>query len=494
MTTEKVVKKVLLINPPSIVKQSWIDDVGSFPLGLAFIAAVLDENDIEVEIIDCFIEGFNNRDKINNKLIRIGMTDNEIVDAVIQTSPDLIGISIQFSCQLSSALHISSIIKRVNQDIITVVGGNHVSAAPKSIDRDTIDWIIIGEGEYRLLNLIKSINSKNTYKAIPSVYRTSDEIRNTNLNIKSDFIKDLDSLPLPMYRMLPLEKYWKTSGRRWINMIATRGCPHNCVFCSIHTVMGKRVRYRSVEKLLKEIIFFKHELELDQIFFEDDNLTFNMKWAKELFQKIIEENLGLEIYLRNGIRFDKVDLELLILMKKAGVQRVWFAPESGSQTTLDKVIKKRIKLEDCEKAIRMAKNTGLDVTCFLVIGFPEETMEDIKQTIQYGYKLKKIGCDSIWISCAVPYPGTELFNNCIDRGIITEDTIDYQSMSTMDSIIYNKWFSSDEIKTIRDQAMIELNRLSIKDKLKVLQKRLALLFSNPSLFIRKTSHYLSYKE
>jgi radical SAM superfamily enzyme YgiQ (UPF0313 family) len=491
MSSENSIKKVLLINPPVIAKRSWAEDVGSFALGLAYIAAVLEQHDFEVNIIDCFIERFRSRSRIDTDLIRIGMSDDEIVEAVTQYSPDLVGISIPFSCQFVSARHVNSLIKKVNKDIITVAGGNHVSAAPQSIGNKTFNWIIIGEGEFRLLNLIKAINSKNTDKAIPGVIPKSEVVQNRSSSTKNDFIVDLDSIPYPLYRLLPLEKYWQSHGNiRWINMIATRGCPYNCVFCSTKNVMGRKVRYRSVDNVLNELILLKREFDVQQIFFEDDNLTFNMKWAKELFNGIIQEDLGLEIYLRNGIRADKVDLELLTLMKKAGARRVWFSPESGSQETLHNIIKKKMKLEDCEKAVRMARNVGLAVTCFLIIGFPEETIEDIKQTVQYGHKLKKLGCDSIWISCAVPYPGTKLFDNCINRGIISYGEIDYQSMYTMDSIIYNEYFSSDELKEIRDQAMSELNRRNFKDILKVMQRGVVLLSSSPSLFIKKSIAYL----
>lgn len=486
MSTESSIRKILLLNPPEIVKESWAEGLGTFPLGLAYIAAVLEQNDFEVKIIDCFIEDVSSRSNIGNGLIRIGMSDDEIAKAVAQYSPDLVGISIQFSCQLSSALHINSLIKKVSKNTITVAGGNHVSAAPESIGNNTFDWIIIGEGEFRLLQLIRMINN-NAYKAIPGIVPAPEVGKERGLGAENDFIVDLDSVPYPLYKSLSLEKYWKSHGSiRWINMIATRGCPYNCVFCSIKNVMGQKIRYRSVDDVLREMIFLKHELDVQQVFFEDDNLTFDMKWAKKLFSGIIQENLGIEIYLRNGIRADRVDLELLSLMQKAGVRRVWFAPETGSQDTLDNIIKKKMKLEDCEKAIGMARRAGLAVTCFLVIGFPEETIEDINQTIQYGYKLRKLGCDSIWISCAVPYPGTELFHNCINRGIISEERIDYQSLSTMDSIIYNEHFSSNEIKGIRDQSMKDLNSRNVRNVLQTVSRGFTLLFSSPSLFIRKS--------
>ena len=484
MPRNKLIKKVLLINPPAIVKQSWDEDVSSFPLGLAYIAAVLENSNIEVEILDCFMEDFFNRNKIDDRLMRLGMSDDAIIHAVAQSAPHLVGISIPFSCQLSSAINMNSLIKSVDKSIITVAGGAHITNAPGSIRDSAFNWIVLGEGEYRLLELIKAIND-NIQVSIPGVIGLDGATPHRALSLSGNFIKDLDALPVPLYGLLPLKKYWESCGKRRVNMIATRGCPNICVFCTTHTLMGRRVRHRSVDNVLKEMVSLKSVFDIEQVFFEDDNLTCDMEWAKELFRKIVNENLNIEIYMRNGIRADRVDLELLQLMKSAGVRRVWFAPESGSQETLDKIIKKDMRLEDCEKAVQMAKGIGLDVTCFLVIGFPEETMEDIRQTIQYGYILKKLGCDTIWLSCASPYPGSELFNDCAKRGLISEENPDYQSISTMDSIIYNDHFSSDQIKRIRDQAMRDLNPLNFKQRLKRIQKNIVLLFLSPSLFAKK---------
>jgi magnesium-protoporphyrin IX monomethyl ester (oxidative) cyclase len=231
-------------------------------------------------------------------------------------------------------------------------------------------------------------------------------------------------------------------------------------------------------------MFLKKEFSAEQIYFEDDNLTFDMNWAKRLFSEIGRLGLELEIFLRNGIRADRVDSELLELMKKAGVNRVWFSPESGSQRILDQVIQKKMKLEDCENAIRLARKAGLNVTCFFIIGFPQETLEDVRQTLRYAEKLKKMGCDSVWISCATPYPGTELFLDCIRRGIISAEHLDYQSLSTLDSIISNEWFSAGQIKQIRDRAMREMNSKSLADVTRLIRKRVEMLFRNPVLFFR----------
>lgn len=479
-----MIKKIVLLNPPSVAKESWIEEIVCFPpLGLAYLAAVLERSGYEVKIIDCLIEGIDSRQKMNDQLVRVGMSDDEIVEALVRSEPDLVGVSVAYSCQLHSAVHVNSLIKGIDRNIITVAGGNHVTAAPKSIGNNTFDWIVFGEGEYRLLNLVEAINSSDTRKLVPGTICASDAAHSDYANTRIKFIQDLDSIPFPQYRSLPLEKYWRArGGSRFFTMITTRGCPFNCVFCSVHNVMGRKIRYRSVENVLNEVAFLKQEFNVEQLYFEDDNFTFNINRAKEILGGIIQKDFGVEIIFRNGIRADRVDPELLKLMKRAGVKDVRFSPESGSQETLDRIIKKNLKLEDCEKAVRMAKDAGIKVTCFLVIGFPEETMQDIMQTVQYGHKLKKLGADFIWVSCATPYPGTELLVNCIKKGILDEESLDYQSLTYMDAVIHNEWFTSEEVKSIRDQAVRDFSRRTLKD---LFLRGTMLLLSHPVVFMRE---------
>ncbi|MCD6113265.1 MAG: B12-binding domain-containing radical SAM protein [Bacteroidales bacterium] len=480
MNEKHLIKKILLINPPSIVKKSWVEGIQTFPLGLASIASVLVKNNYKVEILDCFIENYKRRQSISDDLYRIGMSDDEIIASIKKYNPDLIGVSIQFSIQYLSALHINSLIKEIDENIITVTGGNHVSAAPETIKKNTFDWLIIGEGEFRFLNLINAINTNTTNLLSPEIAYLSDDSHLPDFkNLKIEYIKDLNILPMPSYNLLSLKKYWDMGGgSHWANMFITRGCPYNCVFCSIHTIMGKKVRYKNVDNVIKEVLYLKRELGVNEIFIEDDNLTFNMNWAKDFFRRIIQEKLHLKIHLRNGIRADKVDMELLKLMKKAGVIQLAFAPESGKQETLDNIINKHLKLKDVENSIKMANKVGIYVSCFLVVGFPEETLEDVKETIKYAFKLKKIGSDDVWISCATPYPGTRLFDNCIKYGILSKDNINYQELSTMGTVIHNKWFTAEELKNIRDKAM---HKLTSHRKLQVFK----LLLSNPFMFIHK---------
>jgi radical SAM superfamily enzyme YgiQ (UPF0313 family) len=254
--------------------------------------------------------------------------------------------------------------------------------------------------------------------------------------------------------------------------------------------MGRKLRLRSVDNVIGEIELLKRRFGVNEIRFEDDGLTDNAEWAKELFRKIASGKFGIRFCVRNGIRADTVDKEMLLLMKRAGFRTVVFSPESGSQSTLDNIIQKKVKLETIEASIIMAKEVGLSVHCFLVIGFPEETKEDIAKTIEYGYKLRRLGVSSIWVSCATPYPGTRLFDECVKKRIIDKRNIDFRQLSTLDSVIYNDSFSAEEVKRIR----INATRVFYKQPKAWhdIMSACKCLCTNPKLLVEKMKHKIIF--
>jgi radical SAM superfamily enzyme YgiQ (UPF0313 family) len=244
--------------------------------------------------------------------------------------------------------------------------------------------------------------------------------------------------------------------------------------------MGKSLRKRSIQNIIEEIAFLYYKHGVREVFFEDDNLTASMSWAKELFHRLSRQNIDIEIGVRNGIRADRIDRELLQLMKKAGCSRVCFAPESGNQLILDNIIGKKLELAEVEKAVVLARAVGLNVTCFFVIGLPDETKDDIQKTIDFAYKLRRLGCDSIDINCATPYPGTRLYSECRNRGYIS-DELDYSQLHTGIAVISTPNFTAKEITSLRSEAMQNL-----KENLIEKTRRVTLsFFDQPFSFCRK---------
>jgi len=195
----------------------------------------------------------------------------------------------------------------------------------------------------------------------------------------------------------------------WTTMITTRGCPYDCVFCTVHIVMGKKWRSRSPENVVDEIEQLIQTYRIRQIDFYDENMTLDKKRMENICDLIVERKLDVDWYTPNGVRADTLDLNLLRKMKKSGCKRIRVAPESGVQRVVDQIVKKNQKLTEVEKAVVLAKKVGIKVGCFFVLGLIGETKEDIKATIDYAYKLRKLGADKFYFSIATPIYGTELY-------------------------------------------------------------------------------------
>jgi len=292
------------------------------------------------------------------------------------------------------------------------------------------------------------------------------------------YIPDLDQLPFPALDLLPLEKIWG-SGTRWINLIGTCGCIYRCVFCSIHTVMGHTIRRRSVENIIAEIAYWKRKYDIQEIYFEDDNLTVNHHWAKSLFQAIADRKLGIRLHVRNGVRADSLNEEILKLMKAADFQDISISPESGSQNTLTNIIHKKQNIEDSLRALKLARKLNLGVNSFFVMGFPEETWDDLEQTVQFARYLRELGGSGFWISLVTPFPGTELFDSYRRSGHLP-DSFDFRKLRSVDYVIQNPHYSAMELKAFRTSVMEELAPST--SWLKRCIRILALAFQDPEFF------------
>lgn len=442
--------KVLLLQP---FKLSHAPIGGSsYPLGLGYVAASLIKSGIKVSMLDCYLENPSLVTPIHNSLLfRIGLADHDIQNKVLHFDPDVVGINIGFSVQLKAAEAVASLLKAINANLILVAGGVHVSSAPESLNNSNFDYLVTGEGEEAFPRLVNALHGNpHDIESIPGVYYRDPKGDFTS-NEPSRLIMNLDDVPFPSYDLMPFEKIWARRSP-YANIIATRGCHYNCCFCSVHAIMGRKIRRRSIKNILEEIDLLVHRYHVKEIFFEDDNFTANMDEAKKLFECLCRKPYHVEFGFRNGIRADRIDKELLTLMRRAGCARVCFAPESGSQEVLNNVIDKRLKLEDVEKAVVTARKVGLNVSCFFVIGTPGETKEDLQKTVNYSKRLKMIGCDTVDINCAVPYPGTRLYRQCLEKNQINKD-FDWSQLHTAESIINTEEFSAHDIMAIRLETM-----------------------------------------
>ena len=433
----KKIKRVLLINPPDTRPPDMLVDkvrIGIVPpLGLAYIGAVLELNGFEVEILDCVAEGqkdgkefiafdFDYENWHHN--IRYGMEDFQISNAIKDCNPDLVGVSCLFSNKAYDAHNVCRLVKEVNPEIITVMGGSHPTAMPIETLKDkNVDYVNKGEGEIILASIneiLKSCDSAKTSGILNSV--------DVYYTVSNAYI--LKNLPFPARHLLNMPKYLYSesphSGLKQVpatNISTSRGCPGRCSFCAIRTTFGDAYRVRSPENVLSEIEHLINTYHIKELHFEDDNLTANKKRAMTIFQGIIDRQYNLSLNSPSGLAIFAMDEELLEKMVEAGYYSVSFAIESGVPWVLRNLMHKNVDLHKAKRLTRYARALGLKVKAFFILGYPGETKETMLQTVDFAGEL---GADWSLFFPATNLPGTEMDRICRENNWLVDPNLDYR--------------------------------------------------------------------
>jgi len=409
------IKKVLLIVPPAVTLKFFRDINPLPPLGLGYLASVIKELGIGVEILDALMLGWGCETEFAEALVRVGLSDEEIKRQISASGADIIGISCQFSRQYKIYHRLFSLIKEIKPDVITIAGGAHVTACPEEVLSDpNCDFILSGEAEDSFKDFILRLTQDEDVTVVDGLgWKDKGRLQ---INKKSRWIKDLDSVPYPAYDIMKLDKYFGLKSSHGLRhkdkfspIVTSRGCPSKCTFCSAYRVWGNNFRFRSVDNVLKEMKHLKDKYGVEEIMFEDDNVTANPKRAEDLFLQMIHEKFNFTWDTPNGVGVWVLNERIIDLMKQSGCIQLNFPVESGSQRVLDNIIKKPVKLSKIKALIKYCRKINLSYGLFLVMGLPGETLKDIWKSFHFA---ADCGCYSPFISIATPYPGTELFDNC----------------------------------------------------------------------------------
>ena len=394
------------------------------PLGLAYMAAVLEQNGIEVKIFDCPVCEFDH-DKLKSQLDTY--------------QPTIVGIG-SMTPTINSAFKSARVAKEVCPDVKIVMGGPHATFADKEIltDEKAVDIIVRGEGEETILELAKQPQTSLKLGDIKGItFRKENQIIQTQ---NRPYIQDLDSLPLPAYKYLPMDKY-NITGRNLLSVISSRGCPYQCPFCVASLMFGAPFRARSPSKVVDEIEWLRDEFGAEGIAFQDDTLTFDKKRAIEICDEMIERKLDLPWGC--GTRADAVTKDLVAKMRKAGCDEVMFGIESGCQQMRD-VLKKRVTNDQCENAIKWTKDAGIFVTVSVILGYPGETRETLHESLDF---VRRAEPDDVWLCLATPFPGTELRELVKSYGWKMSDK--WELYNTMNPIFEDPALPAKDIAEIR---------------------------------------------
>jgi len=423
---DSFVKRILLIEPPfyRLFKETY--SLTKYPLSLGYLAGTIRERtDWEVMVYnadfcqedDFIVIRFLTGAGYENYLRTLGNLDCSIWKAIQTTiseyRPSVIGITSK-SQNYASATNVARIAKRINRDIIVVLGGPHPTLmGGKILENPDIDICIRGEGEITLVELLKAIENherKDTIKGIS--HRINGKILD---NPPREFIENLDGLCYPhQYAAEVLKDYDQYPKHAFSSIFATRGCPYDCTFCGSRYIWSRRVRFRSPESIVGEINRLR-KLGINTIRFDDDTFGINKKFIRDLCLAIKSKCPGTKWSCE--IHVNLVDEENISLMSDAGCETIRLGVESGNNQIL-KEIRKNITIEKALAAADVIKKHPIKLDAFFMAGFPQDTEESSNETMR---AMKKIKADSVIFSIFTPYPGTEAFDFCKEKGLIKDD-------------------------------------------------------------------------
>lgn len=368
--------KVLFIHPASgqleFASKKYIStDAYLPPLGILYLAKMLELNGHEVEVIDCNAEG----------------VQNEKIKRAVQ-SCDAVGMTLYSeTIEQRNSVFLSNLVKNDDADIPLILGGAHCSLQPEqSLIDHHADVSVPGLGELTITPLIEALEGKKRLSSIPGIYyREGETIHHTK---PAPVLKDLDVLPFPARHLVDKYEYGFMHGKkvaigRLTTLTTSRGCNFRCRFCNLHAHIPY-CKLRSVENITAEIKEIVKE-GYDTLVFVDDNFMIQRKRVEEIMDFIIQNEINLRLWIW-GARADTTERHLFEKMRNAGVEVINFGIESGSQKVLD-YYKKKLTLAEIQSAVKLSKEMGFFVTATFIIGAPIETKEDIEQTIKFSKSL-----------------------------------------------------------------------------------------------------------
>ena len=399
---------VLLICP-NYYSKVLVTDAIVPPTNLAALAAYLRERSFSVGIIDGRV--------LNYRL-------DDYREAVTAIKPKIVGITVMTS-YVNQAVEIATMVKTISPETVVVVGGAHISALPEDSLRDYLwfDIAVFGEGEITIHELAESIlrNGRDFSQIDGICYRENGRIQSTRPRA---LIQDLDSLPLPAYDLLPMDKY--RPAINWIKklpsmMIYTaRGCPYNCTFCASHCNFGRTVRFRSPEKIVEEIELYKRQYGIKQVVFYDDTLIINKKQIHALCDLLRERKLN--IWWGCFSTIEAIQPDLAKKMKEAGCFMIFFGLESGSEEMLKRMNKTYKFPELAKKVVRWVHEAGITPIGSFMFGHPGDSEKIIEETIQFALSMPLRYATFVTV---VPFPGSPIFDYAKEKGLLPDRITDW---------------------------------------------------------------------
>ena len=382
------------------------------PLGLLYISSAIKQafpGQYEIKILDSGIGNF---------------CQDSLMRCLEQFKPDILGLS-TLSCETDLMRDIASISKSTDKNCKVIVGGPHATVASNTLLLDqNIDIVVIGEGESTIVELLKSLDEAGSLDSVNGIaFRENNKITSTAAR---QYILSPDALPFPSWDLIDIKQYanssnWNGIGKEkfYFPVLTSRGCPYQCTYC--HNIFGKKLRTRSPENVLREISYLLKKYGINEFHIIDDAFNYDIERAKNVCSAIINSQLKVSLAFPNGLRADKIDDELITLLKKAGAYKINFGFETA-QPRLQSLIKKNLDIEKAHSTVRKVSRSGIITGGYFMFGLPTETRDDILKTVNFASASE---LDVAYFFKVTPYPGSELFDYIKrNQKIKSEDNFD----------------------------------------------------------------------
>lgn len=434
------------------------------PLGIAYLGAVLRDS-YDVELLDASILGAD-QVRVDPPDFEIrGLPPEDLQARIEAFAPDVLGVSCVFSPQYPVLQETVQQAKEADPDLVTVAGGTHPSFLAERVLAETpsLDFVIMGEGEESFAALLKAVERGVGFDEIDGLaYRDGER---TRVAPKTSFIKDLDALPFPARDLLGMENYEKAcithgvfqSQKVAASVTSSRGCPRGCVYCSSSIFWGRRFRPRSPENVLDELEELVSRYGIEEVQFEDDNLTLRPSRAKAIFRGMIERGLCLKFSMPNGVAMATVDDEMVRLMREAGCYEVYLPFESGNERVLKEVMRKRWANTDRSLEVaELFRSYGIRTLGYFMMGLPGETLDEMEDTYRVAVK-SKVFMPIIFV--AQPLPGSKMTEILQDSGDLSDDFC-FENNRYTKSVFHTQDWTSDDVEHMAHSSFLKAQFMS----------------------------------
>jgi anaerobic magnesium-protoporphyrin IX monomethyl ester cyclase len=424
--------KLQLIHPPVYVNlQAWTALRPAPPLGLAYIAGALRKAGHQVSVIDALAEAPEQTVR-EGRVMRLGLSPEEIV-ARLERDTELVAVTNMWSYSWPTVRELLHQIKRARPELIIVCGGEHFSGLPEwSMEQAPIDYVVRGEGEETIVELVAAIERGDLEpaKVAGLVWRDNSSSSGGTIvrNAARARIDAVDDIPWPAWDLFDIEAY-NTYGLKtgidygkMVPIIATRGCPYSCTYCSSPRMWTTKWLARDPVLVADEVEHWAKTYGADNFPFQDLTVVIKRDWIIAFCKEILSRKLDIRWQLPSGTRCEVIDDEVADLLYRSGCRALAYAPESGSDE-VRKRIKKRMKREGLMEAVDAAVKSGLHLTCFIVLGFPHDSEAEIRENVAFVRELARRGVEDLACGFFFPIPSTELFDYLVEkkRILLTDD-------------------------------------------------------------------------